>query len=407
MLAPSDATARRCFFPAMPGEARAPCRPVSPHAASRCCATTRPCWPARRCGRTACRSGSASSAAPIRCWRPTIRGWPCCRSAASRRPAGTLSGAGRGRAVGRVGRIGRGALDRFPAIRPECPHEPAAAAPARGVGAADSRRLLPVGDARSAQPRHAGRVDRGHRVFRPAADLARRGRGPARRCLPVSDRRALGNLANCLRGEPACACDWTEVLRLANDHLLTPALYDAVDAAVLPADVRDYLTTLHRLNGERNRALRRQAIELIAGLNRQHITPALLKGGLCLFDGPYEDPAARMMLDLDILVPRVTCDEAIDVLHAHGYRLAQGYGSDHHAFGDFARPGDAGSVDLHIELVDPAHLLPAAQVWHRGTCRTSDGIRYVAPSGTDRVLHNLLHAQLHHLGNFYRGTLQL
>ena len=223
----------------------------------------------------------------------------------------------------------------------------------------------------------------------------------------MSDRRALGNLANCLRGEPERACDWTEVLRLANDHLLTPALCDALDAAVLPADVRDYLATLHRLNGERNRALRRQAIELIAGLNRQHITPALLKGGLCLFDGPYEDPAARMMRDLDILVPRVTRDEAIDVLHAHGYRLAQGYGADHHAFGDFARPGDAGSVDLHTELVDPAHLLSAAEVWERGTVRTSDGIRYVAPSGTDRVLHNLLHAQLHHLGNFYRGTLQV
>jgi hypothetical protein len=223
----------------------------------------------------------------------------------------------------------------------------------------------------------------------------------------VSDWEALGNLANCLRGTPAPACDWTEVLRVANDHLLTPALWDALDGAAVPQDARDYLATLHRLNGERNRALRRQAIELIAALNRRHITPALLKGGLCLFDGPYADPAARMMRDLDILVPLVTRDEAIDVLHAYGYRLAQGYGADHHAFGDFARPGDAGSVDLHTELVDPIYLLPAAEVWQRGSLRTVDSIRYVAPSATDRVLHNLLHAQLHHLGHFYRGTLQV
>jgi hypothetical protein len=223
----------------------------------------------------------------------------------------------------------------------------------------------------------------------------------------VNDRRALGNLANCLRGAPGPACDWTEVLRIANDHLLTPALWDALEKAVLPEDVRDYLATLHRLNGERNRALRRQAMELIAALNRQDITPALLKGGLCLFEGPYADPAARMMRDLDILVPPPQRDATIDVLHAHGYRLAQGYGADHHAFGDFARPGDPGSVDLHTELVDPAHLLPAAEVWRRGATRTVDGVHYLAPSGTDRVLHNVLHAQLHHLGNFYRGTLQV
>jgi hypothetical protein len=223
----------------------------------------------------------------------------------------------------------------------------------------------------------------------------------------VNARRALGNLANCLRGAPDPACDWTEVLRLANDHLLTPALWQVLPAAALPEDVRGYLETLHRLNGERNRALRRQAIELIAALNRQGITPALLKGGLCLFEGPYAEPATRMMRDLDILVPAAKRDEAIVVLHAHGYRLAQGYGADHHAFGDFARPGDPGSVDLHIEIVDPAHLLPAHEVWQRGIARTIEGIRYVAPCSTDRVLHNLLHAQLHHLGNFYRGTLQV
>jgi len=223
----------------------------------------------------------------------------------------------------------------------------------------------------------------------------------------VSDRQVLGNLAKCLRGAPDPAGDWAEILRLANDHLLTPALHGALAHADVPADVRDYLATLHRLNGERNRALRRQALELIGALNRRQITPAVLKGGLCLFEGPYADPAARMMRDLDILVPPKMRDEAIDVLHAHGYRLTQGYGHDHHAFGDFARPGDPGCIDLHTELVDPSHLLPAVEVWQRAATRTVDGIRYVAPGGTDRVLHNLLHAQLHHLGNFYRGTLQV
>jgi len=225
------------------------------------------------------------------------------------------------------------------------------------------------------------------------------------------DRLALADLASCLRGAPDASPDWVRVFRIANDQLLAPALWralcDAGGAGALPEDARDYLATLHCLNGERNLALRHQACELIAMLNARGIAPALLKGGLTLFDGPYADPAVRMMRDLDMLVPAARRDETIAALQALGYGLAQGYGPDHHAFGDFARPGDPGSVDLHIELVDPSHVLPASEVWERAKVREAGGLRYVLPGATDRVMHNLLHAQVHHLGNFYRGVLQV
>ena len=231
-------------------------------------------------------------------------------------------------------------------------------------------------------------------------------------------KRAIAILARCLAGAPAdiagasvVAADWVAVFKIANDHLLTPALWaalrDSGQAASLPADAADYLATLHHLNGERNRALRRQAIELIGALNERGMTPALLKGGLALFDGPYADPALRMMRDLDILVPPGSRDDAIEALDRLGYRLTRQYGTDHHAFGDFARPNDPGSVDLHTELVDPSHVLPASEVWSRAEPREGGGVRYVTPCATDRIMHNLLHAQIHHLGNFYRGDLQL
>jgi hypothetical protein len=235
--------------------------------------------------------------------------------------------------------------------------------------------------------------------------------------VPVSRRRrALADLAACLRGAPISAAalaspDWMAVLELANDQLLTPALWAALrasgQAASLPQESRDYLATLYRLNGDRNRALRRQAIELVGSLNEQGITPMLLKGGLALFDGPYADPAMRMMRDLDILVPAGARDDAIAVLHRLGYRIAREYGASHHAFGDFARPNDPGSVDLHTELVDQAYLLPASDVWSRADVTQAFGIRYLSPCATDRIMHNLLHAQVHYLANFYRGLLQL
>jgi hypothetical protein len=216
--------------------------------------------------------------------------------------------------------------------------------------------------------------------------------------------RSVRVLCDALLGEPVATARWMDVLEFANEHLLTPAL---ADSPALPDDARDYVVTLRRLNGERNATLRKQAIELVGTLNRRGIEPALLKGGLTLFDGPYRNPAQRMMRDLDLLVPVASRDAAIEALQSLGYSLARGYGTRHHAFGDFARPNDPGSVDLHTELVDPWYVLPAAEVWQRARLIEVDGVRFCAPSPTDRVLHNLLHAQVHHLGNYYRGDLPL
>jgi hypothetical protein len=224
-------------------------------------------------------------------------------------------------------------------------------------------------------------------------------------------RHALDGLAGALRGDTAAIADWTPILALANEHLLAPALWSALDAAqqapALPDEVRDYLQGLHALNGERNRVIRRQVLELAAALNGAGIVPVVLKGAVTLFDGPYDDPAARMMRDIDVLVPRASRAAAIDALGRLGYRLARGYGETHHAFGDFARDGDPAAVDLHTELVDPHYVLPAAEVRWRGTLRSIDGIGLVTPSPTDRVLHNFLHAEIHHLGHYYRGEMQV
>ena len=79
--------------------------------------------------------------------------------------------------------------------------------------------------------------------------------------------------------------------RVANDHLLTPALWSSASrfghAASLPGGCRRVSGDVAPPKGDRDRALRRQAIELIGALNEMESTPVpLLKGGLTLFDGP-------------------------------------------------------------------------------------------------------------------------
>lgn len=228
----------------------------------------------------------------------------------------------------------------------------------------------------------------------------------------------LATLGRCLQGAPAtivgttiAPSEWMDLFELANAELLTPALWHALRAAghteSLPDDARDYLAMLHRMNGDRNLALRRQATELIGVLNERGIPVALLKGGLSLFDRTYPDPAIRVMRDLDILVPAKLRDASILELGRLGYQLMHQYPAAHHAYGEFARPGDPGCIDLHTEVIDQSHVLPASEVWARAEHRQADGIDFYSPSPTDRVMHNVLHAQIHHLGNFYRGELQL
>jgi Uncharacterised nucleotidyltransferase len=206
--------------------------------------------------------------------------------------------------------------------------------------------------------------------------------------------------------------DWTRPLALANAHFLSPAVYASLTAAGvladLPEDAREYLALLYRLNRDRNEALRRQAIDLLAALNAADVYPLLLKGGLSLFGGIYPDPATRMIRDLDILVPAVQLGRAAHALSALGYAAIARYEAGHNAYGDFARPHDPGAVDLHVELVEMPYLLPAAEVWARASRKeAAPGAAFFAPAPTDMALHHLLHAQVHHLGNFYRGVLEL
>lgn len=237
----------------------------------------------------------------------------------------------------------------------------------------------------------------------------------------MSARRALRIIAEALQpaagGSPAAirrraVGDWTRPLALANAHLLSPAVYaglaEAGALADLPHDAREYLALLYRLNSDRNEALRCQAVELLSALNAAGVYPLLLKGGLALFGGLYPDRAARMIRDLDVLVPAGQVGTATGALISLGYTAITRYEVGHNAYGDFARPHDPGAVDLHVELIEMPYLLPAAEVWARAKRKeAAPGAAFFAPASTDAALHHLLHAQVHHRGNFYRGVLEL
>jgi len=203
--------------------------------------------------------------------------------------------------------------------------------------------------------------------------------------------------------------DWSDLLVLANTHLLTPSLAAALEARryTLPRDVVDYLDHIVEANRVRNDAVRRQAQELIRAFNRIGIVPLLLKGVLMALHENGIGARTRMMADIDVVVLPASKQQAIDAMHRLGYRARMLYPQGHHAVGEFVRDGDAAAVDLHLELIDQNYILPAAEAWSAAETARSADVVYRVPSPTHRVLHNILHAQIHHRGGFYLGEMDL
>lgn len=205
--------------------------------------------------------------------------------------------------------------------------------------------------------------------------------------------------------------DWIAVLALANAHFLGPALA-AVLATIpsremLPDDLRAYLKLLYRGNLRRNLHLRRQAGEIAAAFNRAGLPLMVLKGGAGLLAGDIRSSAIRMIFDLDLLVPRPALSQAAALLEDIGYRAVRRYPTGHNAYGDFVRAGAAGAIDLHGDIIDAPWLMPAAEVWRDARRIELPEGHVLVPSPTNRILHNLLHGQVHHIGRYYRGSADL
>jgi len=217
--------------------------------------------------------------------------------------------------------------------------------------------------------------------------------------------RTLDDLAAALGGAPRPGCDWTAVLALANQSLVTPQLAAAAPHGAPPPTAARFLDEVLRRNRERNRRLWRQLIDALDALNAAGITPTALKGAaLWLWTG---EPCDRLMSDLDLLVEPEEAEAAIEALTSAGFGLAQRRtGLLVHVVAELGRPHDAGLIDLHQRPPGPPGLVAAAGFASRCGERQADGRRVRVPDAAVQLLHLMLHDQFHD-GDFWRGGFDL
>jgi hypothetical protein len=201
------------------------------------------------------------------------------------------------------------------------------------------------------------------------------------------------------------------VIVLANHHRLTPTLHAEMASGGLLDDaevgVREYLRLIYALNADRNAAIKRQLDELTRTLDAVGVRPVFLKGAATLLDGPYSEIGERMIGDIDLLVPPDAIGRCLAAMQADGYRVIRRYPMSHNAFGDLAKDGNPAAVDVHLEPTDSPHTLFASEVRAAAREVSSNRFALLVPGRTHRLLHNLLHAEVHDVGGYYHGRLPL
>lgn len=117
--------------------------------------------------------------------------------------------------------------------------------------------------------------------------------------------------------------DWETIVVIASKHLMLPALYCQLKRKgllpLIPVDLSSYLQEIANINRGRNEILLKEAHEISKLFNQEHIDHVFIKGIALLAGHVFEDPAERMIGDIDILVAPEHLDRAFDLLTRHGY----------------------------------------------------------------------------------------
>ncbi|MFN8027995.1 MAG: nucleotidyltransferase family protein [Acidimicrobiia bacterium] len=243
------------------------------------------------------------------------------------------------------------------------PHPPAARGVRAAAAAGEPRRLLEVAE-----------------ILRPESGVPRRATGGLARA--ARRRRRARTPARCGRhwSPPGCGrCRRT-------------------CAPVRRGSRLRQLEDAHLANAARVADLRAQGVALLHALRTAGIAALPLKGLHGMLAGWWRDPAARVMVDVDLLVEPAHIDDAAEVAAGLGYHdlgTLDPEGLAAHQRPALGLPDHLGSVELHVAplVVRRASLLPTAELFAAAAPGPAVPTLPV-PSATHAAVLAIAHAQL-------------
>jgi hypothetical protein len=213
-----------------------------------------------------------------------------------------------------------------------------------------------------------------------------------------NDSGAAASLERVAAGRPSA---WTDLISLANEHLVTTALWSGLRRCglegLLPPAAADYLRSFCAFNTERNRAILAQLYEVVAALNSFGIEPMPLKGSSYLVAGMFPELGDRYLSDIDLLVAEGDVERAEATLLQLGYRPASDidYGRHHHLV-PMVHNDRPVAIEVHRSPV-PRHAAPAipvAELWAQSEPSTVGNVRSRLACPTDAAMLSFVHSQV-------------
>lgn len=213
------------------------------------------------------------------------------------------------------------------------------------------------------------------------------------------------------------AIGWPALLHVAAEHQLLPALQAALErrgVGPLPPALRatnptaplTVLADAYAANATRVTDLRDQGSTVLGALQTAAIPVVPIKGMHGLLAGWWPDPAARVMVDVDVLVPGARIDDAVAVAEELGYRdlgTQDPEGKAGHQRPAMGRRGHLGSLELHTAPFVPRRrrILSTEDIFASAASIDVDGRTIRVPNPTHTVVVAIGHAQLQDDGARY------
>ena len=203
------------------------------------------------------------------------------------------------------------------------------------------------------------------------------------------------------REDSLSEAQWAKFLEFSESHLFAGPVAASILAEELtdvPELVYRFCTSILELNGIRNRQIMSVIEDAGLALNESGITPVFFKGAAALLCDIYAEPSHRFLSDIDLLIPDMLGDQAIEALENAGFvRTDPNDFVVPHCIEVMVCKRRGVAIDLHREILIPElqPILPCtdmlANVEKR---RLPSGLRFAVPSPTHQVVINVAHGQL-------------
>jgi hypothetical protein len=196
--------------------------------------------------------------------------------------------------------------------------------------------------------------------------------------------------------------DWNELLSTSLRSGVAPLLYDRIKRksyiTQIPVNILAVLKQAYHNNAAKNLIVRKQLEEILNILEVNQIPVILLKGSTLAFT-VYDNPACRMMSDLDIMVHESDMPKMLTSLGHAGYQMSKpSWETPGHHLPPLVKPGVYLPVEVHWLLTNPNKTknLSSDVIWKATkTTFLLDG-KFLSLSPTLSLFYIAEHASYHH-----------